>query len=99
VIGLPGDVIGYEEESGTVLLNGEELDEPYIREAMIRWSGTPSMALPVIVPEGSVFVMGDNRNFSQDSRNADIGFIDNRSILGRVVLRITPFNKFGPVSR
>jgi signal peptidase I len=100
VIGLPGDVIDYAEENGNgvVFLNGEELDEPYIREAMTRWGGSQSLALPFTIPEGSVFVMGDNRNFSQDSRNSDIGFIDGRSILGRVVLRITPLNKFGSVS-
>ena len=49
------------------------------------------------VPEGMVFVMGDNRSNSKDSRNPDIGFVDEREILGRVLFRITPFSKLGTV--
>ena len=49
------------------------------------------------VPEGCVFVLGDNRNNSLDSRSNDIGMVDTRRILGKVLLRITPFNRFGIV--
>lgn len=52
---------------------------------------------PVRVPEGCIFAMGDNRNHSTDSRSSLIGFIDQRSILGKVICRLTPFSKFGPV--
>ena len=51
----------------------------------------------LVVPEGKLFVMGDNRNNSKDSRHPDIGLVDERRVLGKVVLRLTPFSKFGSV--
>jgi signal peptidase I len=52
---------------------------------------------PVRVPEGCLFVMGDNRNHSTDSRSALVGFVDCRRVLGTLLLRLTPFSEFGPV--
>ncbi|MDR0326429.1 MAG: signal peptidase I [Oscillospiraceae bacterium] len=100
VIGVPGDEIEFVMDGavGTVFRNGEPLDEPYIREPMTYWAHGQSIPQYFVVPEGCVFVMGDNRNGSHDSRLTDIGFVDERSILGRVILRVTPLNKFGPVT-
>jgi len=55
--------------------------------------------LEVTVPEGFVFVMGDNCNYSYDSRYDDVWLVDQRYLLGRVMLRITPFDKFGRVDK
>ena len=96
VIGLPGDELVFDGEA--LYINGESIEEPYIKNEMQRWV-EPSLMEDgkVIVPEGFVFVMGDNRGGSHDSRNADIGFVDVRSILGRAFLRVSPLSKFGRI--
>ncbi|MDR0293694.1 MAG: signal peptidase I [Oscillospiraceae bacterium] len=98
VIGLPGDVIDFDDTSGTLFINGEPQDEPYIKAPMRIWAYELPMPRPVTVEEGCVFVMGDNRNGSHDSRSTDIGLVDRRSILGRVLLRVAPLKAFGPVT-
>ena len=70
----------------------EALDEPYVPEGTL---STGNVEFPLTVPEGTLFLMGDNRQHSTDSRSSDVGFIDERDILGKVVLRIYPFNKIG----
>ena len=91
VIATEGQVIDINFTSGQVMVNGKELDEPYIRELTHLSS---DVIFPVEVPKGCVFVMGDNRNRSSDSRGSGVGFIDTRYILGKAKIRVLPFGKF-----
>lgn len=94
VIALGGDTIDIDYAAGTVWVNGEELDEPYIKEPT--WLSY-DVEFPLTVPEGKVFLMGDNRNDSLDSRSTRVGCIDERDILGKVLLRFMPVKDFGVV--
>ncbi|MFV0414439.1 MAG: signal peptidase I [Oscillospiraceae bacterium] len=95
VIGLGGDEININFETGEVFVNGQLLQEPYISAPTTR---AFDVEFPLIVPEGKVFLMGDNRPASKDSRHSDIGFIDERDILGKVFVRILPVTSFGEVA-
>jgi signal peptidase I len=96
VIGLPGDTVEIKvneaENTLEVYVNGERLDEEY---AFYTQNARPVSHGPVTVGEGQIYVLGDNRYNSTDSR--DVGTINIDSILGKVILRIYPFNKFGGV--
>lgn len=93
VIAVGGQTVDIDYAAGTVSVDGEVLDEPYINEAML----PPSYAnqTHIEVPEGSIFVMGDNRNHSSDSRDVALGVIDERYVLGRAVCVLLPFQHFG----
>lgn len=97
VIAVGGQTVDLDPETGAVIVDGVALDEPYIYEPIYR-NVPAQIEFPVTVPEGYVFVMGDNRNDSLDSRSAEIGMIEERYILGKVVCRLFPFDKFGSVS-
>ena len=73
----------------TVYVDGQALDEPYINETMYR-AAYGTIEFPVTVPEGFVFVMGDNRNHSADSRYPPIGIFDQRYVLGKVLMVVWP---------
>lgn len=94
IIGVGGDVIDIDKDTGAVYINGEEQYEPYISE-LIRKRG--DMDYPVTVPEGFVFFMGDNRNGSTDSRNSVIGMQPVSNIIGKVFFRIWPIKDIGAV--
>ncbi|WP_202081595.1 signal peptidase I [Caldalkalibacillus salinus] len=84
IIGKPGDTLEYKD--GKIYRNGHELNEDYIKEDMI----TPFETIEV--PANHVYVMGDNRNNSKDSR--EIGPVPMQNVLGKVVLRFFPFDRF-----
>jgi signal peptidase I len=100
VIGLPGDEIYIDSGSGEVFRNGERLEELYIAEKIDR-DKIGNRTYPLIVADGRVFVLGDNRNHSTDSRMAEgadalyyVGCVDAGTIIGRAVLRIYPLEFF-----
>lgn len=93
VIGTAGDVIDISED-GTVYVNGEMLDEPYVSEKAF---GECDIKLPYQVPDNRIFVMGDHRSVSIDSRSATVGCIADEYVIGKVILRLWPFEDFGPV--
>ena len=94
VIAKGGDTISIDYDAGTVEVNGELLQEDYIAEPT--YLGY-DVQFPYTVPEGTVFVMGDNRNQSLDSRSTYVGCIDERDILGKVLVCFMPFTDFGVV--
>lgn len=93
VIGVAGDVIDISED-GTVYVNGEAIDEPYLNEKAF---GECDIKLPYQVPDERVFVMGDHRATSVDSRSTSVGCVASESIIGEVELRVWPPRKIGAV--
>lgn len=95
VIATGGQTISIDYNTSTVYIDGEPLDEPYLWEDMDFRSGPYSGQTPFVVPEGSIFVMGDNRNGSTDSRHELLGTVDTRYILGKAVCILFPFSDMG----
>lgn len=93
VIGLPGDHIQIRD--GKVYINGEEFDEPYLQDNVTTTVGSDQPFSDLVVPENCLFVMGDNRDHSTDSRA--FGCIPLARIEGKVWIRFWPFNLFGKV--
>ena len=93
VIGTPGDVIEIDEE-GNFTVNGTQLREEYVQKKAL---GECNITMPYTVPQGRVFVVGDNRVDSVDSRNNTIGSIEKEQIIGKLLVRVWPFAEFGLV--
>lgn len=94
IIATENQTIDIDFEKGIVYIDGEEIYEPYIADKTHRQF---DMTFPATVPENCVFVMGDNRNHSSDSRDASLGMVHESNILGRLVLRLLPISDFGTV--
>ena len=92
IVATEGQTVDIDFDAGTVYVDGQLLEETYIREPTHLEEG---LEFPVTVPEGCVFVLGDNRNDSDDSRNPALGAVDTRSVLGRVLLLAVP----GPTAK
>ena len=96
LIAQEGQTVDIDFDAGIVSVDGKALDEPY--------TNTPTtdkldyaLQYPLTVPEGYVFVLGDNRNGSSDSRSSFVGLVARKDILGKVLIRILPFSKFGEI--
>ena len=95
IIALGGQKVDIDFNTGTVTVDDQVLQEGYINTLTTRDEG--GMQFPVVVPEGYVFVLGDNRDISKDSRHPNVGFVPESEIMGKALLRVFPLDKFGKV--
>ena len=95
VIAVENQTVHIDYDEGKVYVDGEALDEPYTNENYLLHKGPEMSVNDITVPEGSVFVLGDNRNHSSDSRHMELAAIDERYILGEAVMILFPFRNFG----
>ena len=93
VIANTGDWVDIDDD-GNVYVNGEKLDEPYIEDKAF---GETDIKLPYQVPDKRIFVMGDNRSVSVDSRNTSVGCVAEEQIVGKIVFCVWPFENFGKI--
>ncbi len=93
VIAQPGQWVNIDDD-GTVYVDGVRLEEPYLTDKAL---GECNIELPYQVPAAKIFVMGDHRSVSADSRNTAVGCVSEEQIVGKIVFRVWPIGDFGPV--
>lgn len=93
VIATEGQTVDIDFKLGEVYIDGEKIYESYIADLTTRNEG--AFNYPIVIPEGYLFVMGDNRIWSKDSRHPSVGLVKEEDVSGHVLLRISPFEKFG----
>ena len=97
VIATGGQTVDIDYSQSAVYVDGQLLDDPYLPEEMYLPFASTMQQTHWAVPEGSIFVMGDNRNNSTDSRDDQLGTIDTGYVLGKAVLALWPMDRFGTV--
>ncbi|MGI6337244.1 MAG: signal peptidase I [Eubacteriales bacterium] len=95
IIAVAGQTVDIDFDTGTVYVDGVKQDDSFTQTPTTRRG---DITFPRVVPEGCIFVLGDNRNGSTDSRYSYVGMLDERCIVGRVLLRVLPIAKFGAVT-
>lgn len=94
VIAIAGDEITFDTENGTVIRNGEVLDEPYTSDKTF---SSGNIKGTITIPEGEILVLGDNRPVSRDSRDYALGTVKEDLVMGKFVIRLFPLDKIGGV--
>jgi len=87
---LVGQTVDIDFENWIVYVDGEAIEEPYINFEAGRYMNGSDYSFPLTVEEGKIFVMGDNRNHSSDSRDSRLGTVDSRYVIGKAVLLVFP---------
>jgi len=98
VVALGGQTVEIDYDAGLVYVDGVALDEPYLGEIMLEPNNTYMSNNSLTVPEGSIFVMGDNRNHSTDSRDIRLGTVDERYVLGHALFVLLPLGDIGVIN-
>lgn len=97
VIAVGGQKLDIDFENGIVYVDDQAVEEEYVQDLTTLPVHEGAFSYPIEIPEGYLFVMGDNRNVSKDSRYRDVGLIAEEDVDGRVLLRLYPWEAFGPV--